>query len=121
MFREQDINSAAFAYYRRLGRVQQFVDEHYADPITLEIAADIACLDKKYFSTYFHSKTGVRFVDWISWVRISHAMELIRREDRAISLVAEASGFSDLRTFERAFKKCTGVTPTEYKKSVRPS
>ena len=121
MFREQDINSAAFAYYRRLGRVQQFVDEHYADRITLEKAADIACLDKKYFSTYFHSKTGVRFVDWISWVRISHAMELIRRENRPISLVAEASGFSDLRTFERAFKKCTGVTPTEYKKSVRPS
>ena len=49
MFREQDINSAAFAYYRRLGRVQRFVDEHYADRITLEKAADIACLDKKYF------------------------------------------------------------------------
>ena len=53
--------------------------------------------------------------------RISPAKEFIRCEDRPISLVAEATGFSDLRTFERAFKKCTGMTPSEYKKSVRPS
>lgn len=121
MFREQDINPAAFAYYRRLGKVQRFVDEHYADRITLQQAADVACLEKKYFSTYFHSKTGVRFVDWISWVRVCHAKELIRCEDRPLSLVAEATGFSDLRTFERAFKKCTGMTPSDYKNSVRPS
>ena len=121
MFREQDINSAAFAYYRRLGRVRRFVDEHYADRITLEKAADIACLEKKYFSTYFHSKTGVRFVDWIAWIRISHAMDMIRRENRQISVVSEATGFSDLRTFERAFKKFVGMTPTEYKRSVKPT
>lgn len=121
MFREQDINPAAFAYYRRLGKVQRYVDEHYADRITLQEVADVACLEKKYFSTYFHSKTGVRFVDWVCWVRISHAKELIRCDDRPLSLVAEATGFSDLRTFERAFKKCTGMTPTEYKNSVRPS
>lgn len=118
---EQDINFAAFAYYRRLGKVRQFVDEHYADRITLEQAADIACLEKKYFSTYFHSKTGVRFIDWISWVRITHAMEILRHEDKPISFVGEATGFSDLRTFERAFKKLTGMTPMEYKKTVRPS
>lgn len=121
MIREQDINTAAFAYYRRLGKVQRFVDEHYADRITLKNVADIACLEEKYFSTYFHSKTGVRFVDWITWVRIAHAMDLIRREDKPMSVVSEATGFIDLRTFERAFKKCTGVTPTQFKKSVRPS
>jgi len=121
MFREQDIKSAAFAYYRRLGRVRRYVDEHYADRITLEKAAGIACLEKKYFSTYFHSKTGVRFVDWITWIRISHAMELLQREDKPISVIGEATGFSDLRTFERAFRRCTGITPTEYKKTARPS
>lgn len=121
MVSQQNINTAAFDYYGRLGKVKRFVDEHYADRVTLKKVADIACLEEKYFSTYFHSKTGVRFVDWIAWVRVSHAMDVLRREDKPISIVSEAMGFGDLRTFERAFKKCTGVTPTEFKNSVRPS
>lgn len=63
MFCEQDFNSAAFTYYRRLGRVRQFVDQHVADQITLEKTANIARLEKRHFSTYFHSKTGVRLID----------------------------------------------------------
>ncbi len=121
MVSEQAINAAAFDYYGRLGKVKRFVDEHYADRVTLKKAADIACLEEKYFSTYFHSKTGVRFVDWIAWIRVAHAMSLLRREDKPICVVSEVVGFSDLRTFERAFKKCTTMTPTEFKKSVRPS
>ena len=121
MLREHNINNAAFHYYGRLSKVKHFVDENYADRITLKKVADIACLEEKYFSTYFHSKTGVRFVDWIAWVRIAHAMELIRQGDRPISVVSEETGFCDLRTFERAFRKCAGVTPSEFKKSVRPS
>ena len=121
MLSEQDINSAAFTYYERLGKVQRFVDEHYADRITLKKAADIACLEEKYFSTYFHSKTGVRFVDWVAWVRVAHAMDMLRCEDKPISVISEATGFCDLRTFERSFKKCTGMSPTAYKISVRPS
>ena len=104
MVSEQNINTAAFDYYSRLGKVKRFVDEHYADRVTLQKMADIACLEQKYFSTYFHSKTGMRFVDWIASVRVDHAMDLLRRGDKPIWLVSEAVGFCDLRTFERAFK-----------------
>lgn len=121
MIIERDINTAAFDYYGRLGKVKRFVDEHYADRVTLKNVADIACLEEKYFSTYFHSKTGVRFVDWIASVRVAHAMDLLRRGDKPISVVSEVVGFFDLRTFQRAFKKLTGLTPTEFKNSVRPS
>ncbi len=121
MINEQDINTAAFDYYGRLRKVKRFVDEHYADRITLKRAADIACLEEKYFSTYFHVKTGIRFNDWIASVRVAHAIELIRLNNTPISVISDEIGFRDLRTFERAFKKCAGVTPTEFKKSVRPS
>ena len=121
MVGEPDINYAAFDYYGRLGKVKRFVDEHYADRLTLKTVADIACLEEKYFSNYFHTKTGVRFVDWIAWVRIGRAMDMLRQEDIPISVVSEATGFFDLRTFERTFKKYNAMTPTEFKKSVRPS
>ena len=121
MISKKDINNAAFAYYGRLGKVKSFVDEHYADHITLKQAADIACLEEKYFSTYFRAKTGIRFHDWIASVRVTHAIDLIRHDNTPISVISDETGFRDLRTFERAFKKCAGVTPIQFKKSVRPS
>ena len=120
MLREQNINTAAFAYYGRLGKVQRFVDQHYADRITLKDAADIACLEEKYFSHLFHQKTGLRFVDFVSYVRVKEAKQLIERHDTSISEIAANVGYQNRRSFERAFKKWTDVTPTEFKAIVRP-
>ncbi len=121
MISEQSINTAAFNYYGRLGKVKHFVDEHYAEQVTLKKAAQVACLEEKYFSTYFREKTGMRFVDWVAEVRISHAMDMLRQHDKPISVVCDASGFRDMRTFERAFRKCMDMTPSEFKRSVEPT
>ena len=114
------INRAAFEYYGRLGRVKQYVDSHFTDDITLKVAADIACLEEKYFSNFFHAKTGLRFVDFVSYVRVEHAKQLIEQHDMAISRIAAAVGYHNRRSFQRAFKKSTGITPTEFKSLVRP-
>ena len=47
-------------------------------------------------------------------------MELIKANDSSITHIAYEVGFGDLRTFERAFKKYTRMTPMEFKKSARP-
>ncbi len=83
MLHEQSINTAAFEYYGRLGKVKRFVDAHYADHVTLKQVADVACLEAKYFSSYFHLKTGVRFVDWVAWVRVKHARQLLTETNAA--------------------------------------
>jgi two-component system response regulator YesN len=114
------INRAAFEYYGRLGRVKQYIDAHFTEDITLKVAADIACLEEKYFSNFFHAKTGLRFVDFVSYVRVEHAKQLIEDHNSSISKIAEDVGYHNRRTFERAFKKWTGITPTEFKAIVRP-
>lgn len=83
-------------------------------------AAEIAGLEEKYFSTYFHSKTGVRFRDWLANLRVSRAMEIIRDQDRPITRIAFDVGFRELRTFERAFRRFTGMTPQDFKNGVKP-
>lgn len=115
------VNEAAFSYYARLGRVRAYVAQQYAEPITLSAAARVAGIEAKYFSTFFHAKVGVRFRDWLGHVRIEHAKELMSRRNYPITRVAYAVGFGDLRTFERTFKRYTGMTPREYKQRVRPS
>ena len=114
------IDQRAFRYYERLGRLDQYVSQHYEQPISLGIAAGIAALERTYFSKFFHAKTGVCFHDWLAHVRISNAKELLRSRNFTITETALSVGFNDLRTFERTFQKCAGLTPLDYKKSVRP-
>lgn len=113
-------HQAAFAYYPRLKRLKDHVDQHYDEELSLAVAARITGLEKKYFSTFFHEKTGVCFKDWLAHVRIARALEMLKAQDVSITRTAFAVGFQDLRTFERTFKRCTGMTPSAYKRKVRP-
>jgi YesN/AraC family two-component response regulator len=53
-------------------------------------------------------------------VRVEHAKQLIEEHDTSISEVAAGVGYHNRRTFERAFKKWTGTTPTKFKAIVKP-
>ena len=121
MFDPWRINSQAFDYYSRLGRVRELVEQHFDEHIPLGRAAHVACLERKYFSSFFRSKTGVCFRDWLAYQRSLRAAELMRRSNCSTLEVAFAVGFRDIRTFERSFKRCMGLTPGQYKRQVRPS
>ena len=114
------VNHDVFRYYNRLGRVQEYIEANYAEEISLDSAARVATMESSYFSNYFHKKVGIRFGDWVRQVRVEKAIELIKSSNHSLTYVAYEVGFADLRAFERAFKKCMGMTPFQYKKSVRP-
>ncbi len=114
------INRGAFRYYRRLARVERYAEEHPDEALPVKEAARIAGLSCKYFSAFFHTKVGVRYRDWSAHCHVERAKGLMTRRNCSITEVAWRSGFNDLRTFERTFKKHTGQTPRAFKKSVRP-
>lgn len=114
------INSAAFDYYPPLRRVKRFVDKNYSEDLPLSRVARVAGLERSYFSTFFHLKTGVCYRDWLSYKRVVLAARLLAESDHSITNTAFRVGFNDLRTFERAFKKWLGKTPRAYKAQARP-
>ena len=111
-------NDRAFEYYPALRKIEIYVRENYSEEVPLFKAAQIAGLERKYFSTFFHKKVGISFCQWLMRMRINKAIHLLEVEDNSITDIALAVGYQDLRTFERAFKKCTGCTPREFKKSI---
>ncbi len=115
------LNEEALQYYARLQRVQRFVEENYSEEISLDRAAGIAGMERTSFSRFFSSKVGVSFTQWLTKVRIAKARDLMKKSNYSISDITYAVGFSDLRTFGRAFKKLTDLTPLQFKKTVRPS
>ncbi len=90
--------------------------DHYAEPLSLEIVAGVAGLEKTYFSRFFHEKTGVCYREWLSWFRVARATDLINSRHLTVTEIAFAVGFQDLRTFERSFEKWTGECPRDAKK-----
>ena len=120
MFDRSPIRQQAFSYYSRLQRVKAYVDENLPAAISLRAAADQAGLEERDFSSYFRAKTGICFSRWLTHRRIQEAQQMLQRHDYTITEVAFAVGYQDLTTFERAFKRCTEMTPREFKAAARP-
>jgi AraC family transcriptional regulator len=114
-------NGTALRYYPSLRRVEQYVKGRNLRGISLGEAARIAGLERKYFSAFFRAKTGVRFRDWLRGLRVERAQDVMRGEYARITRVAFAAGFADLRSFERAFKTSTGLTPSEWRARTQRS
>ena len=78
-------------------------------------SAHIASVVKKLFS----AKLGCGAMEFFSSLKIERAKKLIREDSRNITEIAEALSYSSVYYFSRAFKKSTGMTPTEYAASVK--
>ena len=115
----RNLNPSAFTYDSRLAKVEQFVLLHYPDPLPLETVARVAGLEKTYFSKYFHEKTGMCYLAWLSWIRVQFAIALVRAADLPITEVAFSVGFQDVRTFVRAFTRHVGTSASALRRYLR--
>jgi AraC-like DNA-binding protein len=117
----REINWRSFEYYPSLDRIRRYTEEHYQEEIKLPCAAEIAGMEATYFSAFFRKKIGIRYTDWLGCLRVAHAIRLLKSRDQPIADIAQAVGFNDLRTFERAFKRVTHTTARRFKERVRPA
>ncbi len=121
ILRPLPINAQALNYYARLRRVRDHLRANSSEPMPMPSAAGLAGMEPTYFSDFFRRKVGVPFRSWLEHVRIGHAIHLIHSRNHSITHIAHEVGFANLRSFERAFKRRTGLTPTLYKRYVRPA
>jgi AraC-like DNA-binding protein len=64
MFDQKQINEWALEYYSPLRKVKHYICQNYSEAISLKRAAQIAGMERKYFSTFFHKKVGICFRYW---------------------------------------------------------
>ncbi len=73
-------------------------------------------LSKSYFSTYFKNKTQLNFRDYTLDLKINYAQEQLKFAEHTPGEVSILLGYEDYRSFSRAFKARTGLTPTDFQK-----
>jgi AraC-like DNA-binding protein len=95
--------------------LRDFLDQHYAEPHTLESLARRSRLSRTYLCRAFKSYTGKRLFDYLIERRIQAAMMRLRGAGDKVLAVALDCGFNDLSYFNRKFKQLVGVTPSQYR------
>lgn len=104
---------------RALRAIVKYCSTNFSKELSLSILEKELHLSKYYISHLFGDKLGIKFNDYVNSLRISEACRLLRTTDMSITEVCIYSGFGTLRTFNRAFSKQMGVSPSDYKKNKR--
>lgn len=92
-----------------------YIQEHLTEPIKLEDLAAVANMSKTYYTTIFKKLNGVTPWDHIVSKRIDLAISYLQNDSQTMLDLALKCGFNSTANFNRAFKKYTGRTPSEYK------
>jgi len=93
-----------------------YMEEHFKEDIHLSDAAAALYANRTSLSRVFSNALKISFNDYLNSLRLNYAVSLMGSGARSMTEIAFASGFSNVRTFNRAFLKLYGKTPGEYKK-----
>ena len=105
-------------WYDPIHKAVIFLNEHYAESISVSKLAKIAHYSPAQFRRLFHSLTQMSPSEYITSVRVNAAKTLLGTTDRRIADIAAEVGFFDHAHFIRTFKSVVGQTPAKYRKSI---
>lgn len=95
--------------------VKSYLDEHYAEKLTLEDLAGRFYMDKYYLAKCFKEEYGVTINQYLLQVRITKAKQMLRFTDEKIEVIGQECGIGEAAYFSRMFKKIEGISPSEYR------
>ena len=96
-------------------RIISYCNAHYKENISVESVATDLHISRSSVSHVFSSAMSINFCEYINSLRLTDAVELLRNTRVSMSQVATASGFATIRTFNRAFQKLYGISPSKYR------
>jgi two-component system, response regulator YesN len=99
-------------------RMIELIEQSYAEPVTLHFLAAALGRQPSYLGAMFRREVGVSVHEWLTRVRLDHAMELIR-EGVKIEAVALLVGYRSKKNFYGQFKRRFTTTPLAYGQGLR--
>jgi xylan 1,4-beta-xylosidase len=100
----------------RIGDITREIKERYYENITLSEMAELVHMDTAYFSKFFKKNLGMNFKDYLSEIRMNHAIRDLLTSDKTITRIAVDNGFFNTNSFNKKFKEKYAMTPSVYRK-----
>ena len=105
----------------RMREVMQYIMANIDREISLNELANQMFVSPSTLSRIFKKDTGIYFAEYVMQLRVKNAEELLKYSQQNITHIAMVSGFTSSASFNRAFKKVTGLTPSEYRDAFHQS
>lgn len=106
-----DKKSSAVISEAKLYMSKNFTDSN----LMLQDVAKAVNMSNSRFSTVFSQQNGQTFTEYLIYLRLKKAKELLRTTDKRSSQIAFDVGYNDAHYFSYIFKKNVGMTPSEYR------
>jgi AraC family transcriptional regulator len=100
----------------RQKRVAEFIEEHLAEEISLAVLAELVHLSIYHFARAFKQSFGAPPHRYHMARRMDRARSLLQRPALSVTQIGAQIGFRETSSFTTAFRKFTGLTPTEYRR-----
>ncbi len=79
--------------------VKDYLDQHYAEKISLDNLAEQFYINKFYLTRIFRSSSDCPSAPTLQQVRITHAKQLLRFTDQSIEKIGQECGMNDAIIF----------------------
>ena len=94
-----------------------YIQQNYKGKILLREFGEQFHLSEKYISRYFKEHFHITLSQYVTYLRLEHAKQMLQETDISVTEVAMQSGYQNISYFIRSFKKTYGVSPLKYRKS----
>ena len=103
-----------------ISEAKLYMSQHFTDPnLMLQDVAKAVGMSNSRFSTVFSQTGGQTFTEYLIYLRLNKAKEMLRTTAEKSSQIARESGYNDSHYFSYIFKKNVGMTPSEYRSQYR--
>ena len=98
--------------------VKEWIQEHYAEELSLSALAQRYHVDSSYLSKMFRQEMGESLILYITHKRVEKAKEYMQNTEMNLADIAFLVGYDDYTYFSRVFKKTIGNSPREYRATI---
>lgn len=100
-----------------ISKAIEYIQKNYQNPLLVTDIANYVSLSRTYLTTIFQQTLHMSPQQFVLKFRITKASELLIHTDLPINAIAHSCGYTDPLAFSKTFKKITGLSPSQYRKS----
>lgn len=97
--------------------VLTYIGEHYQEKLYVRDLSDLANMNEQYFCRFFKKAVGKSPIDYINDVRLTQVIRLLESTELPVTQICLECGFNNIGNFQRLFRRKTGTTPLQYRKT----
>lgn len=102
-------------YNESLGQIISYILYNPESDLRLKSLSENLHINKSYLSTVFIAQTGIRFVDYITNIKLMRGAWLLKNTDMKVSEIALRLDYKDTAYFSKKFRQMFNITPSEYR------